>query len=168
MYKYEYLGSTEGLESYMKKHKYLLGYDPKEKMISLYKKHDDTLFECSREFSSKATDDDHQYLICEFIKRAIADVSEQILKHDFDKKFRKARMDLYSKLKENIDHLGVYKKSTYQYPRTPKKRKFVYDPYTGKEYEVNVKGSCATCDGWGCYACCNTEQEIRSKQGTFG
>lgn len=24
------------------------------------------------------------------------------------------------------------------------------------------------CDGWGCFKCCSSEQEIRSKQGTFG
>jgi len=25
-----------------------------------------------------------------------------------------------------------------------------------------------TCEGWGCHKCCNSEAEIRARQGTFG
>ncbi len=34
--------------------------------------------------------------------------------------------------------------------------------------EPKSSGSCPDCQGWGCWTCCTSEQEIRSRQGTFG
>ena len=34
--------------------------------------------------------------------------------------------------------------------------------------ERSSNGSCAKCQGWGCRACCNSDAEIRSRQGGYG
>lgn len=33
---------------------------------------------------------------------------------------------------------------------------------------VNKPKLCRGCQGWGCWECCTSEQQIRSMQGTFG
>lgn len=39
--------------------------------------------------------------------------------------------------------------------------------YIPIHHNHSTEQSC-TCDGWGCFKCCASEQEIRSRQGTFG
>lgn len=41
-----------------------------------------------------------------------------------------------------------------------------YSPYNRVPNKKYVP--CRQCDGWGCYSCCSSEQEIRGRQGTFG
>lgn len=37
-----------------------------------------------------------------------------------------------------------------------------------KKYQGPSPRPACNCEGWGCFGCCNTEQEIRGRQGTFG
>lgn len=37
-----------------------------------------------------------------------------------------------------------------------------------KKYQGPTPRPICDCAGWGCFGCCNTEEEIRSRQGTYG
>lgn len=37
-----------------------------------------------------------------------------------------------------------------------------------RKAEVSMTRDPCVCNGWGCWSCCDSEEEIRGKQGTFG
>lgn len=43
----------------------------------------------------------------------------------------------------------------------------LYKRLQERERKRSLKPACS-CAGWGCWNCCSSEQEIRSRQGTFG
>jgi hypothetical protein len=73
-------------------------------------------------------------------------------------KIKKTRKQLCDKIRALVNNqFSVVSSITYSEIYNP------YDRVPSKKYVP-----CRNCEGWGCYSCCSSEQEIMGRQGTFG